>query len=67
MTCEFCPKKFNRRDNWRQHLRLHTEPNRPMTRTDYHKEAVRKYEEERNNTKRRRPPFKKQQGAAGEM
>ncbi|KAK8133704.1 hypothetical protein PG984_005716 [Apiospora sp. TS-2023a] len=67
VTCEFCPKKFNRRDNWRQHLRLHTEPNRPMTRTDYHKEAVRKYEEERNNTKRRRTPVKKQQSAGGEI
>ncbi|KAK8039436.1 hypothetical protein PG993_007847 [Apiospora rasikravindrae] len=67
VTCEFCPKKFNRRDNWRQHLRLHTEPNRPMTRTNYHKEAVHKYEEERNNTKRRRPPMKRQQTPVGEV
>ncbi|KAK8130451.1 hypothetical protein PG999_002831 [Apiospora kogelbergensis] len=67
VACEFCDKRFNRRDNWRQHLRLHTEPNRPMTRTDYNENAVRKYEEERNNTKRRRPPMRKQRMADGEM
>ncbi|KAK7937588.1 uncharacterized protein PG986_014456 [Apiospora aurea] len=40
VTCEFCRKTFNRQDNWRQHLRLHTEPNRPMTRTHYHEKAI---------------------------
>ncbi|KAK7972462.1 C2H2 type zinc finger domain protein [Apiospora saccharicola] len=60
VMCKFCTKKFNQRDNWRQHLRLHTEPNRPMARTNYYEEAVQQYEEERSNTKRRIPPVKKE-------
>ncbi|KAK7937525.1 C2H2 type zinc finger domain protein [Apiospora aurea] len=31
LGCEFCDKKFNRRDNWRQHLRLHMESNGKRT------------------------------------
>ncbi|KAK8013454.1 hypothetical protein PG991_009047 [Apiospora marii] len=54
MTCDFCVKKFNRRDNWRQHLRLHTEPNRRMARTNFHIGTVLRYNEEKEKIKPRR-------------
>ena len=42
-----------------QHLRLHTEPNRPAARTNYYFGAVLKYKEERSKIKPRKLPFTK--------
>ncbi|KAI8958873.1 hypothetical protein F5Y11DRAFT_26080 [Daldinia sp. FL1419] len=51
--CPFCDKPFNRKDNYRQHLRLHTLKNRPTRRTDYFPEAQALLDEEMNKTKQR--------------
>ncbi|ORY58513.1 uncharacterized protein BCR38DRAFT_447524 [Pseudomassariella vexata] len=42
-VCKYCPKSFNRKDNWRQHLRLHTRPNTRLKRVAYNPEAVKQY------------------------
>ncbi|KAI0836103.1 hypothetical protein F5Y06DRAFT_305448 [Hypoxylon sp. FL0890] len=52
MPCPFCDRQFNRKDNYLQHLKLHTEKHRP-TRTDYHPEAKALLDEEINKTKQR--------------
>ncbi|OTA57915.1 hypothetical protein K449DRAFT_398134 [Hypoxylon sp. EC38] len=52
-TCPFCDKPFNRKDNYRQHLKLHTQKHRPTRRTDYHPEAQALLDEENNKTKQR--------------
>ncbi|EPE07623.1 zinc finger protein odd-paired-like protein [Ophiostoma piceae UAMH 11346] len=45
-NCQFCPRQFNRKDNWRSHLKLHTAPRGKNARTDYYSEAVTLYTEE---------------------
>ncbi|KAK8012209.1 hypothetical protein PG989_000469 [Apiospora arundinis] len=65
--CDFCGRKFNRKDNWMQHLRLHTEPNRPAARTNFHFGALLKYKEERSKIKPRKLPLTKQQLAEGDL
>ncbi|KAI1409959.1 hypothetical protein F5Y13DRAFT_202582 [Hypoxylon sp. FL1857] len=52
-NCPFCDKPFNRKDNYRQHLKLHTQKHRPTRRTDYHPEAEALLAEEMNKTKQR--------------
>ncbi|CAK7219442.1 hypothetical protein SCUCBS95973_003823 [Sporothrix curviconia] len=44
--CEFCGRHFNRKDNWRSHLKLHTVTRGKNARTDYYPAAVRIYEHE---------------------
>lgn len=44
--CEFCGRHFNRKDNWRSHLKLHTVTRGKNARTDYFPAAVRIYEHE---------------------
>ncbi|KAK4640166.1 hypothetical protein QC761_604600 [Podospora bellae-mahoneyi] len=48
-VCEFCPpekskdgqpKRFNRRDNWKQHIRLHAKSKSKNSRTEYNPEAI---------------------------
>ncbi|OTB00811.1 hypothetical protein M426DRAFT_323924 [Hypoxylon sp. CI-4A] len=57
--CPFCDnKRFNRKDNYRQHLKLHTDKHRPTRRTEYHPEAEALLEEEKAKTKQR-SQFKK--------
>ncbi|KAI1762577.1 hypothetical protein GGR53DRAFT_501188 [Hypoxylon sp. FL1150] len=60
--CPICDKPFNRKDNYRQHLKLHTYKHRPTRRTDYHPDAEAILEEEMNKTKQRSQLKKK--GAA---
>ncbi|ORY59952.1 uncharacterized protein BCR38DRAFT_488137 [Pseudomassariella vexata] len=62
-VCIFCSKKFNRRDNWRQHLKLHTMKGRSISRTDFHPKAQELYDEEMRKTKHR-SQFKKGAAAA---
>ncbi|KAI1634004.1 hypothetical protein F4809DRAFT_652141 [Biscogniauxia mediterranea] len=57
--CPFCKRCFNRKDNWRQHLKLHTTPNRTISRTDYHPEAKALYDAEMKKTKQRSQSRKK--------
>ncbi|KAI5928167.1 hypothetical protein F4810DRAFT_647267 [Camillea tinctor] len=57
--CPFCNRCFNRKDNWRQHLKLHTTPNRTISRTDYHPEAKALYDAEMKKTKQRSQSRKK--------
>ncbi|KAI5860355.1 hypothetical protein GGS23DRAFT_234056 [Durotheca rogersii] len=52
-SCPICRKPFNRKDNYRSHLKLHTIKNRPTRRTDYHPEAQALLGEEMNKTKQR--------------
>ncbi|KAI2602322.1 hypothetical protein GGR54DRAFT_526563 [Hypoxylon sp. NC1633] len=52
-ACPFCRKPFNRKDNYRQHLKLHTLKNRPTRRTTYFPEAQALLDEEINKTKQR--------------
>ncbi|KAI1480814.1 hypothetical protein F4774DRAFT_418027 [Daldinia eschscholtzii] len=52
-SCPFCDKPFNRKDNYRQHLKLHTLKNRTTRRTDYFPEAQALLDEEVNKTKQR--------------
>ncbi|KAI6082439.1 hypothetical protein F4821DRAFT_263946 [Hypoxylon rubiginosum] len=56
--CPFCDKSFNRKDNYRQHLKLHTQDN-PAHRTKYHPNAQALLDEEVNKYRRRRNQFKK--------
>ncbi|KAI0154407.1 hypothetical protein GGR57DRAFT_512350 [Xylariaceae sp. FL1272] len=56
--CEFCTKKFNRRDNWRSHLVLHTKKD-ASGRTPYHERAQAVLDEEMRKTKQRNFPKKK--------
>lgn len=51
--CPICKKEFNRKDNYRQHLRLHTLKHRPTRRTDYDPKAQAMLDEELNKTKQR--------------
>ena len=44
--------KFNRKDNWLQHIRLHTLRGRTVTRTPYHPGAQALYDEEKRNKSR---------------
>ncbi|KAK4175720.1 hypothetical protein QBC36DRAFT_301754 [Triangularia setosa] len=48
-VCEFCPpekskdgkpKRFNRRDNWKQHIKLHMKPRGKNSRTEHNVEAI---------------------------
>ncbi|CAJ2512043.1 Uu.00g076680.m01.CDS01 [Anthostomella pinea] len=57
--CEFCVKEFNRRDNYRQHLYLHTLQGRAITRTDYYPGAQAVYDAEMKRTKQRSQPKSK--------
>ncbi|XXG96398.1 Glutaminyl-tRNA synthetase [Hypoxylon texense] len=52
-SCPICEKPFNRKDNYRQHLKLHTLMHRPTRRTDYHPDAQAILDEEINKTKQR--------------
>ncbi|KAJ1338718.1 tramtrack [Microdochium nivale] len=52
-SCPFCSKTFNRRDNYRSHLLLHTKQDRTISRTRYDPRALALYEEEMRNTKHR--------------
>ncbi|KAI1825733.1 hypothetical protein F4861DRAFT_163531 [Xylaria intraflava] len=58
IKCDFCSKVFNRRDNWRSHLALHTRQP-PNHRTSYHEEAQALLDEEMRKTKQRNQPKKK--------
>ncbi|KAI0008969.1 hypothetical protein F4779DRAFT_618091 [Xylariaceae sp. FL0662B] len=58
-TCPFCGRRFNRRDNYRQHLSLHTIKTRSIRRTDYFPEAQALYDEEMRKTKQRSHTKKK--------
>ncbi|KAI2606635.1 hypothetical protein GGR54DRAFT_414888, partial [Hypoxylon sp. NC1633] len=51
--CPFCKKSSNRTDNYRQHLKLHTQKRRPAHRTEYHPNAQGLLDEEVNKLKRR--------------
>ncbi|KAI0180777.1 hypothetical protein GGR52DRAFT_5069 [Hypoxylon sp. FL1284] len=51
--CPICAKPFNRRDNYRQHLKLHTIKHRRTRRTEYHSDAQAILDEEMNKTKQR--------------
>ncbi|KAI1370355.1 hypothetical protein F4677DRAFT_465544 [Hypoxylon crocopeplum] len=51
-SCPFCDKPFNRRDNYRQHLKLHTRKYHPAHRTKYHPHAQAVLDEEVNESKR---------------
>ncbi|KAI0517309.1 hypothetical protein F5B22DRAFT_117011 [Xylaria bambusicola] len=51
VKCQFCSGRFNRNDNYRTHLKLHTETG---GRTPYFAEAQAVYEEEMRKTKQRR-------------
>lgn len=51
--CPFCERKFNRKDNWLQHIRLHTLRDRPVKRTPYHSGAQALYDEEKRKNKSR--------------
>lgn len=62
--CKYCVHKFNRRDNWRQHLKLHTQKRGRSSRTDYYPDAVKEYEEEMRRIKQRRPCKAKLRAAA---
>ncbi|KAH8678211.1 hypothetical protein BX600DRAFT_507176 [Xylariales sp. PMI_506] len=59
MTCQFCGHVFNRKDNWRQHMKLHTMDSRPIARTQFFPEAQAVYEAEMKRTKHRNPSKKK--------
>ncbi|KAI3326603.1 hypothetical protein HD806DRAFT_532235 [Xylariaceae sp. AK1471] len=48
--CQYCEKKFNRKDNWRAHLIRHT---RPGGRTQYFKGAQSVLDKERQTIKKR--------------
>ncbi|KAI1374762.1 hypothetical protein F4677DRAFT_424751 [Hypoxylon crocopeplum] len=61
-SCPFCSKPFNRRDNYRQHLKLHTQKHRPTRRTDYHPDAQALLDEEMSKTKQRSQLKKKSVG-----
>ncbi|KXJ96362.1 hypothetical protein Micbo1qcDRAFT_154914, partial [Microdochium bolleyi] len=52
-SCPFCSKTFNRRDNYRSHLLLHTKKDRTISRTRYDPRALALYDEEMRNTKHR--------------
>ncbi|KAI1106391.1 hypothetical protein F4804DRAFT_301125 [Jackrogersella minutella] len=52
-SCPFCDKPFNRKDNYRQHLKLHTLKHRLTRRTNYYPEAQALLDEEINKTKQR--------------
>ncbi|KAI1337327.1 hypothetical protein F5Y15DRAFT_418089 [Xylariaceae sp. FL0016] len=52
-TCIFCHRCFNRRDNYRQHLKLHAQKDRAISRTKYFPEAQALYDEEMAKTKQR--------------
>ena len=51
--CPFCVRKFNRKDNWLQHIRLHTLRDRTVKRTPYHPGAQALYDEEKRKNKSR--------------
>lgn len=53
--CEFCGRSFNRKDNWRSHLKLHTVSRGKNARTDYYAKAVRVYDEEMRKVSKCRP------------
>ncbi|KAL2015151.1 hypothetical protein VTK56DRAFT_6194 [Thermocarpiscus australiensis] len=58
IPCKWCKDKdkkpFNRRDNWLQHLRLHTLPRGKGGRVKFSPGAVKEYEEERKRISARR-------------
>ncbi|KAI8625600.1 hypothetical protein F5Y19DRAFT_260384 [Xylariaceae sp. FL1651] len=56
--CKFCFKKFNRRDNWRSHITLHTKKG-GSGRTKYFEGAQAVLDEELRRTKQRNQPKKK--------
>ncbi|EMR62452.1 hypothetical protein UCREL1_10630 [Eutypa lata UCREL1] len=49
--CPFCERQFNRKDNWLQHIRLHTQRDRPVKRTSYHPGAQALWDEEKRKNK----------------
>ncbi|EFX06411.1 hypothetical protein CMQ_6732 [Grosmannia clavigera kw1407] len=53
--CEFCGRSFNRKDNWRSHLKLHTISRGKNARTDYFAKAVQVYNEEMRKVSKCRP------------
>ncbi|OAA57565.1 Zinc finger, C2H2-type/integrase, DNA-binding protein [Niveomyces insectorum RCEF 264] len=60
--CEFCGRVFNRKDNWRSHLKLHTVARGKNARTDYFPKAVRVFDEEMRKVSKCRP--RKEKGYA---
>jgi zinc finger protein BrlA len=50
--CEFCGKVFNRKDNLKQHIKIHSAPEKKASRTRYFPEAQAKYDS--MNSKKRR-------------
>ncbi|KAI3338347.1 hypothetical protein F4824DRAFT_509217 [Ustulina deusta] len=61
VICQFCMGRFNRDDNYRTHLRLHTIPG---GRTKYFPEAQAVYDDVMRNTKQRRQSQKAAERAA---
>ncbi|KAI3327848.1 hypothetical protein HD806DRAFT_484163 [Xylariaceae sp. AK1471] len=57
-TCIFCSKVFNRKDNWRSHLALHTK-RQSSGRTNYFEGAQAVLDEEMRKTKQRKQPKKR--------
>lgn len=53
--CEFCGRHFNRKDNWRSHLKLHTISRGKNARTDYFPRALDVYNDEMRKISKSRP------------
>nr|QHA79231.1 BrlA [Monosporascus eutypoides] len=51
--CPFCKNKFNRRDNWLQHIALHAKRHGPIKRTEYFEEAQALFDEQKRKSKSR--------------
>ncbi|KAI0384712.1 hypothetical protein F5Y04DRAFT_293045 [Hypomontagnella monticulosa] len=61
-NCPCCGRAFNRKDNYRQHLKLHTLKQRSTRRTEYYANAQALLDEEMNKTKQRSQLKKKGSG-----
>jgi zinc finger protein BrlA len=53
--CLFCAKEFNRCDNLKQHVRIHTQPEKKASRTKYYSEALAVYEGMNSKKKKSNP------------
>ncbi|KAK7750785.1 hypothetical protein SLS62_007337 [Diatrype stigma] len=53
IQCPFCDKRFNRKDNWVQHIILHSQGDRASKRTRYHSDAQALVDEEKRKNKSR--------------
>lgn len=58
--CQFCFKSFNRRDNWLQHIKLHTLQDRAAKRTRYYPLALDVYNQEKQRNRSRSQRKRKQ-------